>query len=292
MQLLGVTLAVFAALACSPCFGQTGAVRKAATELIEVLAERGGRAGAKELAEFGGHEAVKGVLEKAAREGGEALVERVARYGQSHGLAALRFIERSPAKVVGALDELGPELAAPAIRAAAREPQLVARLVETYGASALRVAAGHPGVGTRIAEQLGQEGIELAGRLPTEQAVSLARWGDDVAGLPAAERGRVLAAIRTSPEKALNWLDRHPKVLLTAGGVAAFIAAKDNLFPPEGIQGPVERMTREAVEAVAPPIQTALYAAGGVLIAALGLYLAMRLVFAYRRAAAKARAGK
>jgi hypothetical protein len=215
----------------SSCSGQAApAIEAAAKELAGVMARQGGRKAATELAEMGGEAAVRQVLDRAAKEGGDELVEKVTRYGTRYGPTALKAVEKSPSRMIQALDEVAPDLVKPAIRAAAREPEITAKLVAAYGKDALEVAAKHTGIGTRLAEKLGADGISIAQKLSTDDAIALARYADDIAALPSGERSQLLAAMKEVPTAVLDYLEKHPKVLLTAGGVAVVIAAKDSLL--------------------------------------------------------------
>src|SRR5581483_4098091 len=111
-----------------------------------------GREGLEELTQMGGRAAVTEVLEQSAREGGDQLVRKAAQYGVEDGPAALRAIGHSPAKMVGALDGLSPQLRQAGIAAVERNPELMTNLVGRYGSGALEVAAKHPGVGEKLAE--------------------------------------------------------------------------------------------------------------------------------------------
>jgi hypothetical protein len=211
------------------------ATEAAAGELVEVMLRQGGREAATELAEMGGEAAVRELLNRAAREGGEELVERVAQYGAKYGPSALKAVERSPSRMIQALDRVSPDLIEPAIRAAAREPGMTARLVGAYGKDALELAAKHPGVGARLAEKLGANGIRIGKNLTTDQATTLARYADDIAVLPLDKRSQLLDAMMKAPTRVLDFLEQHPKILLTSGGVAAIIATTDNLFGGAGL---------------------------------------------------------
>lgn len=50
----------------------------------------------------------------------------------------------------------------------------------------------------------------------------------------------------------LDYLEKHPKVLLTAGGVAAFLGAKDNLLgssaPSSGQNGPPSGVIKRIID--------------------------------------------
>jgi len=175
------------------------------------------------------------------------------------------------------LDGVGPELVTPALRAAAREPKVVTRLLAEYGPDALRVAAQHPGVGTKIVSQLGKEGIDLARGVLTEDAVRLARWGEDIARLPTATKLQVLDVVRAAPGKALAWLDRHPTILLTAAGVTSFLAAKGEMLGSGQQPGFIERMLKTPMEVVGRPLTMTLYGLGGICVLGAGARLVVRL---------------
>lgn len=206
------------------------ATEAAAEELIDVMLREGGEAAAGELTELGGKTAVSALLQRAAGEGGEELVDRVVQYGSRYGPSALMAIELSPSQMVRAFDRLPPDLIRPAIQAAAREPKLLSRLVSAYGNAALELAGRQPGIGPALVEKLGPDGIRIGNRLTTDQAVALARHAEDIAALPSAERNKFMDAMMKAPAQALDYLEAHPKVLLTAGGVSAFIAAKENIL--------------------------------------------------------------
>jgi hypothetical protein len=233
LQTLVTTLALF--VWGMPSQAQVGpVVRSVARELTEAILMRGGREAAEELAHIGGEVAVREVLEKAAREGGEALVGRVAHYGRTGGFAALKAIERSPGRWVSVLDDLGAEMAGPALRAAAREPEVLTKLATTFGKEAVEVAVKHPGVGTKLATTMGRDGIELGMKLGTDDAIRLARHADEIARLEPLARSQVLTKLGRNSRGVLDFLEAHPRILLTAAGVAAVLAVKDNFLGQTG----------------------------------------------------------
>jgi hypothetical protein len=267
-----------------------------ARELIDVMVREGGQEAASELAQMGGETAVRDLLERAAGEGGEELVGRVRRYGMRYGPSALKAVERSPARMIRALDGLSPDLVGPAIRAAAREPEITDRLVAIYGKEALALEASQPGVGAMLAEKLGSEGITIGEKLTTDQAVALTRYADDVAALPAGERNQLLDAMVKAPAAALDYLETHPKVLLTAGGVAAVIAVKDNLLGGTGSSrnhetpspGLFERIILGVADRVARPIIVLVV----LIIGGIVCCLAIQLRSAWKRKALRLHRGK
>lgn len=208
------------------------ATRGIVEEGIELIFKRAGTETAEELSKLGGRAAVRQTLERAASEGGEGLVRRATAYGVEQGPIALRVIGRSPAKMVGALDNVAPELRTAALRAVEREPQLVTKLVERYGGEALEAAAKQPGVGPLLGEKLGAEGLQAAKTLTTDQSIIVARHADEIAKLPPETRAGFFAKLRSNAAGVTSFLERHPKTLLTAGGVAVLLGAKDQILGP------------------------------------------------------------
>ena len=239
-------------------FAQTGAaVRAMAKELAEKLGQRG----ARELAEAGGEAAVREVIEKAATQGGETLAREVASYAERYGAQSLRAFREAPAAMVQGMKKLPAEFAEGAMRAAAREPAVIARLATEVGEDALIVAAKHPGVGVDIAGKLGREGCAAAKNLTTPETIRLARISDDLARLPAAERNGMLTRIGKAPGKVLDYLEKHPKVLMTAAATTTAIVAIDRLLGDAQEPGFFERIAGRFYWPV-----TALIIAAGVLL--------------------------
>jgi hypothetical protein len=215
-----------------PALAQAKVAKEIIEESVELIFKRAGKEELEQLAEAGGRQLIRETLEKSAQEGGETLVKRATAYGLEHGPMAMRAIKRSPQTMVKALDNLQPSLRGPALRAVGREPELLTKLVQNHGAEALEVAAKHPGVGANLGNKLGSEGIAAAKNLTTDQAIVVARHADEIAALPAAERGVFYQRLGKAPGAVVDFLERHPKTLLTAAGVTAFIAAKDDIMGP------------------------------------------------------------
>jgi len=248
--------------------GQAVVARELIEQATEQVFRSAGAQGIRELSEMGGEAAVRGVLEQASREGGEQLVRKATQYGIEEGPAALRMIGRSPAKMVSALDELSPTLRSAGIQAVERDPQVLVPLVNRFGAPAMEAAAQHPGVGEKLVQSLGSDGISLSQKLTTDQAVVASRYAPQIAGLAPAERSGVLATIGRMPQVALNYLETHPKTLLTSAGVVAFLSVKDQIVGDKGEvvigadgkpivvarPGLIERLFPSASKLVATPI--------------------------------------
>lgn len=209
---------------------QGNVVTKGAREIVEAIAKKGGKEATQELAEFGGKQAVQEVLEKASREGGDELVEKVIRYGKKYGVSAVKTIDNAPVLYVKALDELPENLVERALWAAQREPETVTRLLSQYGSDALEIAARSRGVGADIVTKLGNDGIRMSRELTEDQAIILARHADELAGLPTPQRSQVVDAIICAPKRVIDYMEKHPKVLFTAAGVATLVALKDDVL--------------------------------------------------------------
>lgn len=225
------------------CLATTGLaqVGSVATELTETVLKKMAQSSAKELAEIGGDATVRAVLSKAAAEGGETAAREAATLCERFGPAAVQAMKASPARMAQSLSRIPDDLAAAAVRAASREPELIGKLVATLGDDALLIAAKHPGVGTSIAEKLGAEGVALAKQLPTADAIRLARAADDIATVARAERPAVFAKLQRTGGKGLDFLERHPRILLTAAGVSVFLAVKDDILGTKDAPGLIER---------------------------------------------------
>jgi hypothetical protein len=208
--------------------------REVVEEAAEQIFRQAGREGLEELTEMGGRVVIRDLLERSASEGGEALVKKVVQYGIEDGPIALRAISGAPKAMVEALDGLAPELRSSALRAIDRDPKVMIDLVKRFGTGAAEVAARQPGTGEILIQKLGVDGIRLGRHLSTDDAVIVTRHADEIAGLRPTDRVAVLESILRSPERALTYLETHPKVLATAAGVSLFLATKDELLGDKG----------------------------------------------------------
>ena len=250
---------------------QGGTAARVAVDLVEQLAKRGGATASRELAELGGEVAVREVLEQAEREGGEQLVKTLSEQAGKYGIIAVQAAKGAPKVVTEAVSKLPKDLAEQGLRAIAHEPAAMQKLISETGQEALEAAARHPGVGSQIAKTLGKEGAETAAKLGDDAAVALARHADSIATLPAAERSSLLTALRTRTAKTLEFLEKHPKMMLTAAAVTAFVIGKDEILGINGQPGMLERLVKE-------PLRLAGFVGAGLL----GLWGLMKLTFSYR----------
>ena len=205
-------------------------VAKGVREIAEAIAKKGGKEAAQELAEFGGKQAIQEVLEKAAKEGGDELVEKVIKYGRKYGLSAVKTIDNAPALYIKALDGIPETLVERALWAAQREPATMTRLLSQHGSDALQIAARYRGVGTDIVAKLGDDGVRMARNLTEDQAVIIARHADDIAGLPSSQKNQVVEAILAAPGRVIDYMEKHPKVFMTAAGITTLVALKDDVL--------------------------------------------------------------
>lgn len=209
---------------------QASLLTKPVVEVAEVIAKKLGVQSAKELSEFGGELAVKELLEKAVKEGGEEMAERVSYYASNYGVNALRAIDKSPASIIRALDNLPGDMIKPAIGAIEREGDTLVRLVTQYGDDALKTSVQLPGVGTKIVGDLGADGIEIAGKLTQDQAIILSKHSKDIANLPAKEKGQFLSLLKNNTNGVIETLEKNPNTRITLATLGALFIVQDNLL--------------------------------------------------------------
>jgi hypothetical protein len=224
---------------------QGALVAKAATEIVEAMAKKSSVTAAREIAELGGEVAVRELLQEAEKQGGEALVRKVALLAGRHGSVALQATKGAPRIVAEAIEKLPQELAENGLRAVAREPLVMQKLITETGQEALEAAAKHPGIGGQIAAKLGREGAEVAAKASDDAARALARHADDLAKVASSERSAFLQMMKTAPEKCLAFLGKHPVGTLTAAVVASFLMNPDAYLGSADQPGFIERIAKE-----------------------------------------------
>ncbi|HRR41159.1 MAG TPA: hypothetical protein P5244_08005 [Syntrophales bacterium] len=239
-----------------------------AKELVKELIKKGGQQGAKELMKLGGETLAREALEKAAQEGGEKLVQKLATQTLEHGAALLKVAKQSPLKFVSAFDELTPSMQKAAAQAITREPDLIARLFSNVGKDSLIAAAQHPGVGTQVMDLLGKEGAEALCKITTDQAIQLNKLAPKIAQVAEPQRRTLMQMIEKAPKKIMDLLEKHPKVMLTGAGVAAFIAAKDQILgDPYPKHGFIERIVQQIMESLKAPLSGLIWIGGVIMFA-------------------------
>jgi hypothetical protein len=235
MKRFAVVMCLFALVVPTTSFGQGALAIRTARSLVEQIGVRGGKTASEEVVRLGGEKAVQEVLEKAAKEGGDVLVEKTARYTVEYGPVVLRGAKDSPLHFISAFERLPPTLRTGAIQEMRREPELMTRLIGEHGEKALEVAARHPSVGPRVLSKVGRESSEFLVSQPTDHVIRVARISDDIAKASPAQRRDLMHLISRAPEKTLNLLETHPKVLMTSAALTAFLAAKDQILGTEEI---------------------------------------------------------
>ena len=230
---------------------------KAVQEIIELAGKKLGREGAEEITQKIGREGLEALVEKAVKEGGEEIVEKVVRYGGEYGESALRAIRRSPAAITRCLDDIGVHQLKRAINTLNRNPALFTEIVEKYGAKALETEMRHPGVGGKLVSVFGDDAIKASRNLTTDQMIRFARHSDELAQLGKKQSNALLQMLREAPEKVLDALESHPKVLkaLTVLGIAVPIGCQlaegsEEIHRPDGTEiktsGPFAKMFGDA----------------------------------------------
>jgi hypothetical protein len=256
-----------------PAQGQGGMVRTGVTELIEYFSKAGAKQSAKELAEIGGEKAVQEILEKAAREGGDELVGQVVSLSKRCGPRTLQALGPDPALMTKALRGLPESQLADSVIETARNPALMAKLVRSHGDEAIVAAARHPGIGTQVIDEFGGAGLKATRELGTDQVIALAKT-KGFRDLPAAAQQKFVGLLDRDARAVTNFL------ILAAGGTGIVLTAdfinklEEEVFGKDGKPG---RLTKTMVAYG--------WIAGGILVAALAAYFAIKLMGVWRKTA-------
>jgi hypothetical protein len=253
-------------LSCAPTAEATpesALARAAARQVAEFLVGQAEKQGAKELVHIGGEAAIRKVLEQVAKDGGEAGVESIVRLSKAYGVDPVRASRVAPRLTSAFVEQITPELVTGALRALGRpeERAIIERLDSELVPGALEAAARHPGIGAQVVEKLGAAGIRASERLDTEALIRLARSAEanKLAAVPLSERKGLIAAI-------VEFVEKHPHVVLTGVVVGAFVRYKDEILGGQGeiVPGPdgtpvyvprkgmIERLASEALGWIMP----------------------------------------
>ncbi len=229
---------------------------------------------------MGGEAALPDAVVKCAAEGGESLLAKLVGLTKTFGPRVIKALGQSPKVMVEAFEKLAPELKEPALRAAYDDPALITKLVTQFGERGLEIAARHPGVAEQVATNLGADGLAVANGLTRDQAILLSRHSEEISRLSSGQKTQVLQKISRAPQAMLDFLEAHPKTLLTTAAVATFLASKDNILGAPGIDKPglIERISFPLLDLVSPWIK-ALFA---ILLAGIGTYVVIHIRGAWR----------
>lgn len=214
-----------------------------ASSMLKAIGRYFGKEGAGEASEYLARKGSKELLERvsttATREGGKEAVEQVAKLTGKYGPETLAALDNVPnlMPVLRALDEL-PEAqvkAALAKLAAGQSGKELGEAVTRYGARALQSELKHPGVGLLLVQKLGDDGIELASKLSSNQAMTVARHADDIAKLPLSQKTGLMALLRTNTKELTSFIGRfveaNPgKTLFTAAATTLVLAEPDRIL--------------------------------------------------------------
>lgn len=252
---------------------QSGMAVKAVRELVEIFTKSGTKSAARELAEIGGEKTVREVIEKAAAQGGDDLVQQVVSVAKKNGPRAIKALETDPALMTKALKALPDNQLADAVTEAARNPSLMTKLLRSHGDEVLTASARHPSIGTQVIDEFGEAGLKAAKQLDTDGVVALART-KGFRELPDSAKRKFTSLLDRNPREVANFLT------LAAGGTRVVLTAdfvnklEDEMFGKDGAPG---RLTRTMV--------TYGWIAGGILVAALAAYFAIKLMGVWRKTA-------
>ena len=187
-----------------------GAASSIGRAIVKYFGREGAEEGAEYLAKQGGKKLAQKVTAKAAKQGGDDAVEQAAKYVSKHGPEALRALDNAPsiAPILSALDEIPASQVQSALTklAAGTTGRELAETVTKYGSKALTSELKHPGVGMVLVRSLGDDGAELAAKMTTSQAITVAKHVDDLAKLPSAQRSGIMGMFRNDTEKMASFV--------------------------------------------------------------------------------------
>lgn len=232
---------------------------KAARELAEWIAKKGGKSATRELAEYGGEKALRETLEKVAHESGEDVAERMFKLTKEHGILTFKSLANDPEVLTDALERVPRHLSNQAARALERNTDELVELVAKYGADALELAARQPGVGPTMLARFGEGIIPVGRELTEKQFMDFTRYADYFARMPDSVRAQNLDFFSKNPQKVLDFLEAHPNILKTTSAVGLVFMLKDDVgdvilgepeMGPDGIPRPRGGLIDKTTEAV------------------------------------------
>lgn len=240
-----IVLTALLATACLAPSVLAGPASEIVEQAFKLILKKAARETAEEILQRGGSVVVREALERAAREGGQELAERTAREIIEHGIPAAHALRKGPGQVARLLDNTPTHLRKAAVHTLAHQGDDVLKLVAKHGDETFEQIIRHPGVGQKIVHQFGREGATVLRKCDEDLAIRLARRSDDIAKLSPDARKAVLESIEHAPDKALAWLERHPRILASATTLVAVHQLRDHVFgnpetnPPGGFVGRV-----------------------------------------------------
>lgn len=266
-----------------------------------------GSKAAGELAEF----VLKKFGKEAAEEGAEKLTARIIKASAKYGDDVVRAVRKGGPKVLALVDDAGANAPSvlrlvnhygdDAVRALSRPKSLA--IVSRYGDDAARALIKHKGIAEPLIENLGTPAVKAINALGPQAGRRLAMMsGDDLAAI--GRTPELLEVIARHGDKAMDFIWKNKVVLAGSAALSAFLhdpesfingakdlghAVSDNVITPaaSAVAGAVGPTITAATDSIRPAILAAtesiqqfiLWLSGWLLVAALGFFLAVRLVY-------------
>ncbi len=244
MTIGATTCALPPANAAAPPVGVLAVTSSIGRAVTRFFAKESAEEGVEYMAKQGGKQLVIKVTAKAAKEGGDETVQQVAKLVSKYGPDALKACDNAPSigPVLSALDEIPATQVKSALTklAAGTTGRELAQTVTKHGAKAIVSELNHPGVGMVLVRALGDDGAELATKMTTDQAITVARHVDDLAKLPAAQRSGVMAMFRKDTDRMAsfvgNFVKANPgKTLFTVATTTVVLAEPERILGGEEV---------------------------------------------------------
>lgn len=198
--------------------------------VIRFFSSGAGQEVSEQLTQAVAEEVSKRVANRLRREGGETAVSEASELTARYGPNIIRALDNSPvpAKVLKSLGELpAEEVSAAAARlVSGRRGQSLAQATEELGTEVLRAEVKHPGVGLEFVRAWPDGGGTLCRRLSPDEAITLGKYLDDLAEVPADQKRGLLEVVNANKDRFFVWLGKF--VEANPGrtiGSATFLAA-------------------------------------------------------------------
>lgn len=246
-------------------------------QLVEACARFGARSGlqlaAREGAETGLEAAAARLAPRLLSEGGEALAQRTLGLVDELGPNLLHVLDGQALRrpIIEALEAMPQASRSAALSALLREGPSLGRALVQAGSEALEAELRHPGIGANFVEVLGSEGAALARALPSDDLAVLARYQQQIAQLPSAQRQGLVEALGRNARGVCDYLRAHPGFALSSATVALLLSNSDRTMDI------LEEGANRAGDIAADSVQRITLWVAPVLAAGLGLWLFLRI---------------
>lgn len=227
----------------SPRMGVQAMIPGLGSSVAKAVIRYFGKEGAEEATEFmtrkGGQEIVERVTQVALREGGEETVDQVAKLTTKYGPDVVGALDNAPAirPILNVVDELPEAEARSALSrlAAGSTGRELAQTVARRGTVALKAELKQPGVGGSLVRWFGDDGAKMADNLTADQAITIARHGEDISRLPLSQKEGIFSLMRSDTERFVGFVGRfvenNPgKTLFTAAGTTLILAESERML--------------------------------------------------------------